>query len=72
MVSGIIQASPMKLCTVVVLLKAYQNTYRIFQKCDAWHHNDVITKTMENSDLRETRQMIHHLKGINDESFLKM
>ena len=34
MISGTIQASPMKLCTVIVLLKAYQNTKRIFQKYD--------------------------------------
>ena len=34
----------MKLCTVIVLLKAYQNTKRNFQKYDLWRHNDVITK----------------------------
>ena len=33
--------------------------------------NDVITKTMENADLRETKQIIHHSKGI-DESYPKM
>ena len=31
MISGIITASPMKLCTVIVLLKAYQNTKRNFE-----------------------------------------
>ena len=44
MISGTIKASPMKLCTVIVLLKAYQNTKRNFQKYDLWRHNDVITK----------------------------
>ena len=31
MISGTIKASPMKLCTVIVLLKPYQNTKRNFQ-----------------------------------------
>ena len=31
MISGTIKASPMKLCTVILLLKAYQNTERNFQ-----------------------------------------
>ena len=34
MISGTIKASPMKLCTVIVLLKAYQNTKRNFRKYD--------------------------------------
>ena len=44
MISGTIKASPMKLCTVIVLLKAYQKTKRNFQKYDIWRHNDIITK----------------------------
>ena len=44
MISGTIKASPMKLCTVIVLLKAYQNTKRNFKKYDLWRHNNVITK----------------------------
>ena len=44
MISGTIQTSLMKLYTVIVLLKAYQNTKRNFQKYDLWRHNDVITK----------------------------
>ena len=44
MISGTIKASPMKLSTVIVLIKAYQNTKRNFQKYDLWRHNDVITK----------------------------
>ena len=31
MITGTIQASPMKLCTVMVLLEAYQNTKEIFK-----------------------------------------
>ena len=34
MISGTIKASPMKLCTVIVLLKAYQNTKINFKKYD--------------------------------------
>ena len=34
----------MKFCTVIVLLKAYQNTKRNFQEYDLWRYNDVITK----------------------------
>ena len=34
MISGTIQASPMKCCTVTVLRRAYQNTRRNFQKSD--------------------------------------
>ena len=44
MISGTIEASQMKLCTVIVLLKAYQNTKRNFQKYDLIRHNDVIMK----------------------------
>ena len=44
MISGTIRASPMKLCTVIVLLKAYQNTERNFEKYDLRRHNDDITK----------------------------
>ena len=39
-ISGTIEASPMKLSTVIVTFKAYQNTQRNFQK------SDVIAKTM--------------------------
>ena len=41
-----IKASQMKLYTVIVLLKAYQDTERNFQKYDLWRHNDVITKNI--------------------------
>ena len=38
-----LKASPVKLCKVIVLLKAYQSTKRNFQKYDLWRGNDVIT-----------------------------
>ena len=45
---------------------------QIWKPCNKkWRHNDIITKTMENADLRETRQIIYHSKGI-DESYPKM
>ena len=47
MISATIQAISMKACTVLVLLKAHQNTLRNSRKSDLLHHNDVITKTME-------------------------
>ena len=31
MISGTIKANPMKLCTVIVLLKVYQNTKKMFK-----------------------------------------
>ena len=34
----------MKLCTIIVLPKAYQNTKGNFQNDYLWRHNDVITK----------------------------
>ena len=72
MISGTIKASQMKLYTVIVLLKAYQNTKRNFQNMT---YDVTMTrhyfKQWQNSDLRETRQIIYHSKG-NDESFPKM
>ena len=44
MISETITASPMKFCTVIVLLKTYQNRKRNFQKYVSLRHNDVITK----------------------------
>ena len=53
MISGINKSSPVKLCAVIVLLKAYQNTKRNFRKSDLRRHNDVIDvsygKTFEGS-----------------------
>ena len=71
MISGTINASPMKLCTVIVPLKAYQNTKGIFKKLTYDVTMTSLLKQWENSDLRETRQIIHHSKG-DDESFPKM
>ena len=71
MISGTIKASPMKLCTVIVLLKAYQNTKRNFKNMTYDVTMTSLLKTMANLDLRETRQIIYHSKG-NDESFPTM
>ena len=71
MISGTSKASPMKLCTVIVLLKANQNTKRNFQNMTYDVTMTSLLKQLENSDLRKTRQIIYHSKG-NDESFPKM
>ena len=71
MISGIIKASPMKLCTVIAILKAYQNTKINFKNMRYDVTMTSLIKQWENSDLRETRQIIYHSKGI-DETFPKM
>ena len=43
-ISGTIKASQMKPCTVIVLLKTFQNTKRKIKKSYLWRPNDVITK----------------------------
>ena len=68
MISAIIQASPMKLCRVMILIKAYQNTKEIFRSLAFDITTASLLKQWENLDLREIRQIIYHLKG-NDESF---
>ena len=62
MILRTIEASPMKLCTAIVLLKAYQNTKRNFPKSDLWRHNDVITKN--NGKIRTSG---NHANGISFE-----
>ena len=71
MISGTIKANRMKLCTVIVLLKVYQNTKRNFQNMPYDVTMTSLLKLWQNSDLRETRQIIYHSKG-NDESFSKI
>ena len=71
MISGTIKASPMKLCTVIVLLKAYQNTKRNFQDMTYSVIMTSLLKQWENLDLCEIRRIIGHSQG-NDESFPKM
>ena len=45
---------------------------QIWKPCHKkWRHNDIITKTIENANLREDNQIIYHLKSI-DESYPKM
>ena len=31
-----------------------------------WRHNDIIIKTMVNSDLCKSRQIVYHLKGVDN------
>ena len=71
MISGTIKASPMKLCTIIVLLNAYQNTKRNFQNMTYDVTMTSLLKQWQNSDLRETRQIIYYSKG-NDDNFPKM
>ena len=49
MISGTIEASPMKLCTVVVLLKAYQNTKRSFKNMT---YDVTMTSLLNNGKIR--------------------
>ena len=70
MISGTLQASPTKLNAVIVILKAYQNTKRHFQKSDLCRHNAIITKN--NGNIRTfLKQILYRSKG-NDESFPKI
>ena len=71
MISVTIKGSPMKLCTVIMLLKAYQNAKRNFQNMTYGVTMTSLLKQWQNSDLREARQIIYHSKG-NDEGFPKM
>ena len=72
MTSGTVKASPMKLFTVIVLLLRSTRIQKEILK--NFTYDVTITsllKQWENSDLRETRQIIYHSKG-NDKSFPKM
>ena len=71
MISATIQASPMKLCTFIVLRKAYQNTKRKFRNLAYDVTMTSLLKQWENLDFRKTRKIGYRLKG-NDESFPKM
>ena len=69
MISGTIKASPMKLCTVIVLLKTYQNT-EIFENMTYDVTMTSLLKTIAKfGPLRN--QTNYHSKG-NDDSFPKM
>ena len=52
-------------------LIAYIMFYKICKFGRSTIANDVIKKQLQNLDLRETKQIIYHLKGI-DESYPKM
>ena len=71
MISGTIKVSPVKLCTVIVLFKAYQIQKEIFENMIYDITTTSLLKQCENSDLRETRHIIYHSK-VNDKSFSKM
>ena len=71
MITGTIQASPMKCCPAVVLLKPTRIQKEISKNLTSDVTVTSFLKQWEDLDLRETRQVIYHLKG-NDESFLKM
>ena len=71
MISGTIKTGKMKLCTVIVLLKAYQNAKRNFQNMIYDVTMTSLLKTMAKFGPPQTRQIIYHSKG-NDESFPKM
>ena len=70
MISGTSNASHMKLYTVIVLLKTFQNTKKLRNLTCGLTMTSLL-KQWGNSDLRETGEIIHHSKG-NDESFQKM
>ena len=53
----------MKLFTVIVLLKTYQNAKEILKNMTYDVTTTSLLKEWENSDLREARQIIHHLEG---------
>ena len=61
----------MKLCTVIVLPKASRIQKEKFRNFTYDVTMTSLLKQWEHSDLRETRQIIYHLKG-NDESFPKI
>ena len=71
MISGTITASPMKLCTVIVLLRPTRIQKEIFKNMTYDVTMTSLLKQWQNSDRRETREIIHHSKG-NGESFPKM
>ena len=71
MISGTIKAIPMKLCTVIVLLRAYQNTERNFQKYDLRRHNDVITKTMAKFGPPKKTDKLYIIRNVMIRAFRK-
>ena len=62
MISGTIITSEMKLCTVTVLRKTFQNKKK-YQKSSYDVTMTSLLKQWENPDLRETEQIIYHSKG---------
>ena len=64
MISVTSKASPMKLCTVIVLLKIYQNTERNFQNMTYDVTMTSLLKLWKNVDFLETKQVIYRSKGV--------
>ena len=72
MISGTIKASPMKFCTVIVLLKAYQNTKEVFRNLTCDVTMTLFFKQWENLDPLETRQMIYIFRKVMMRAFEKL
>ena len=70
-ISGTIKASPMKLCTLIVQLKAYQKTKRNFQNMTHDVTMTSLLKTMGKFGLPRNQRNYNSSKG-DDESFPKM
>ena len=66
----IIRDGSVKLCKVIVLPQAYQNTKEIFKNLAYDVTTTLLLKQWENSDLREARQIMYRAKG--NESFPNM
>ena len=69
-INGTINASQMKLYTVIAPLKTFQNTKKLRNLTYGLTMTSLL-KQRGNSDLRKTGEIIYHSKG-NDESFQKM
>ena len=70
MISGTIYVSPIKICTVIVPVKAGIHK-GIFKNLTYDVTMTSLIKQWENSNLLEINQVIYHSKGY-DESFPKM
>ena len=61
MISETTEASQMKLCIVIVLLKTFQNIKKNFRNPAYDVTMTSLLKQWENSDLSETAQIIYHI-----------
>ena len=67
MISGTIEAKSMKLCTVIVLLKVYQNTKINFQNMTYDVTMTSLLKTMAKFGPPRNQANYNHSKGNNEE-----